>query len=294
MRKLLTFLIATIFSISVSASSFGGMMTTGVGSAPHVSPSYTGPGDVQPGAVSWYGLRAYSAAYAAATGNAIDITDQASANPLTVKVLTSGDLDVASINAWVTAHSVTSIIVVKLYDQTGNGFHLATTNHTFPLLNLSPGGLGAGRPALAFTVAALSAIFNSSTAVTNTPWSLSIAYNHTVSGITDFWGDTSGNGLASLGANTITVNLGVSATATDNVWHAVQGIDQGSGNAVIRVDGTTTSAGGGTSANLTATTQISAAFNSMDGFIVEAGRWGGDKSATNATLTANQKAYWGF
>ena len=80
MRKLLTFLIAAIFSISVTVSSFAGsMMLLGAGTAaptfaqvgqipgwPPVqvvaSASYTGPGDVVTGALAAYGLRAYNTA----------------------------------------------------------------------------------------------------------------------------------------------------------------------------------------------------------------------------------------
>jgi hypothetical protein len=54
--------------------------------------SYTGPGDVVSGAYAWYGLRGYSAAYATGSNPALDLVDQAGANPLTVNILSNGRL----------------------------------------------------------------------------------------------------------------------------------------------------------------------------------------------------------
>jgi hypothetical protein len=71
-------------------------------------------------------LARFTAAYASpGTNRAIDIEDQDGANFFTcVHILSNGDLDVASIAAWVTAHSVITIKIPKLYDQTGNGVHV--------------------------------------------------------------------------------------------------------------------------------------------------------------------------
>jgi hypothetical protein len=99
--------------------------------------AYVGPGDVISGAVAWASpARAYNAAY---IGSALmDLVDQAGANPITINCLASGFADVSAITAWVTANSVSTIRITKLYDQTGNGHHFTqVTVASMPSLTLS-------------------------------------------------------------------------------------------------------------------------------------------------------------
>jgi hypothetical protein len=131
MRKLLTLWIVLAATVALcliasgASSAFAQMPMTGAGrGAPAVAASYTGPGDITSGATFWYGLRGYSAAYSTGTNPAVDLVDQAGANPLTVNILSNGNLDVASIATWVTAHTVPTIKITKLYDQSGNGNQL--------------------------------------------------------------------------------------------------------------------------------------------------------------------------
>ena len=109
--------------------------------AVHVPPApsgYTGPGDVVSGAYAWYGLRGYTAAYSTGSNPALDLVDQAGANQITVNILSDGRLDVASISAWVTANSVSTIKVKRWYDQSGNARHLNQATLTnMPVLNLT-------------------------------------------------------------------------------------------------------------------------------------------------------------
>jgi hypothetical protein len=115
------------------------------------SSAYTGPGDVVSGAFAWYGLRGYTAAYSTGSNPVLDIVDQAGANQLTVNILATGRLDVASISAWVTANSVSTIKVKRMYDQTGNARHMnQATLANMPVLNLT--GFGS-LPAVVFTAA---------------------------------------------------------------------------------------------------------------------------------------------
>src|SRR3954462_605040 len=97
-----------------------GGMGPGPGTPHTVGGGYTGPGDVVSGAFAWFGLRGYTAAYSTGSNPAVDLVDQAGANPITINILSNGRLDVASINSWVTANSVSTIKVAKLYDQSGN------------------------------------------------------------------------------------------------------------------------------------------------------------------------------
>lgn len=106
-----------------------------------VPAGYAGPGDLTTFDKGWYGLRGISAAYAAPGNNpAIGVQDQAGANALTVNILSSGALDVATVSTWVAAHSVTRIDVVKHFDQSGGGFHIDTTTTSVGTLVLNGQG----------------------------------------------------------------------------------------------------------------------------------------------------------
>jgi hypothetical protein len=107
--------------------------------------AYEGPGDVQSGATHFWGVYAYNAAYATGSNPCIDITDQANANALTVNILSTGFVDVAAISAWVTANSVTTIKVSKVYDQIGSAHLEQATAADRPVLemNQTSGGLPA-------------------------------------------------------------------------------------------------------------------------------------------------------
>src|ERR1700686_2125767 len=78
MRKLLTLLIALAAIIFAVYSPASAQMTlTGAGSSKLPAAigggGYTGPGDINGPAIFWGGLRAFSAAYAASLGPAVDI-----------------------------------------------------------------------------------------------------------------------------------------------------------------------------------------------------------------------------
>lgn len=95
---------------------------------------YTGPGDVVSGAYAWWGLRAYDAAHATGSTPCLDLVDGSGNNPITINILSTGALDVASINSWVTTFSVATIRVLKWYDQTGNNRHLSRALASAPQL----------------------------------------------------------------------------------------------------------------------------------------------------------------
>jgi hypothetical protein len=106
---------------------------------------FVGSGDIKTGAFAYWSVaRAYTAAYAApGTNPSMDLVDQAGANPITINILSSCWVDIASIKAWVAAHTVTTIKIKKLYDQSGNGFHVSqATLANMPILLLTHPGLG--------------------------------------------------------------------------------------------------------------------------------------------------------
>lgn len=115
------------------------LLTTGAGKFPAIGGgSFTGAGDIVGSAQTWWGLRGYNAAYATGSNPAVDIVDQAGVNDLTVNILSNGNLDVASVSSWVTANSVSTIRVKRLYDQSGNARHLTqATTANMPVLTLN-------------------------------------------------------------------------------------------------------------------------------------------------------------
>jgi hypothetical protein len=89
-RLALAVLAFTLLCVPASAQ----LTATGVGGGdfgPSSGGSYTGPGDIVSGATSWYGLRAYSAAIAAAaTQKLINIRNIATSETCDVIVATNG------------------------------------------------------------------------------------------------------------------------------------------------------------------------------------------------------------
>jgi hypothetical protein len=77
-----------------------GLMLAGVSNAPAAS-GYTGPGDVVSGATAWYGLRAYNAAYATGSNNAINVRRASDNSTSNIVILSSGAVDVATYNTFV-------------------------------------------------------------------------------------------------------------------------------------------------------------------------------------------------
>jgi len=93
-RKFLALLGAASLLLAVGiAMSAQAMLKTIVdfGSRTH---GYIGPGDVNSGALAWYGMRAYSAAYAAAHGKAFNL--KAGAPTKDITFLSNGNVDVAT------------------------------------------------------------------------------------------------------------------------------------------------------------------------------------------------------
>jgi hypothetical protein len=264
------------------------------------APSYAGgPGDI----ISfpfWYGLRGYSIAYATGSNPAIDVVDQSGANSLTVNILASGDLDAASISAWVSANSVTTILVSKLYDQVGSAHLTQTTNSRRPSLVLA--GYGAvTKPVMLFNHANNQDMVGTSGAALNQPWTYHGVFNRPVYVQTSsqFHGNFCGINFGN-GASYVQLYAGASsgaAGATDNVWHSFMGIANGA-SGMITVDATDTTVNAGTTAfgtSLSLGTYNGSGGNSLNGYCGECGTISGATSSTNRTaIYSNQKTYWGY
>jgi hypothetical protein len=74
------------------------MPLLGVGSA--ATSTYTGPGDIVSGATAWYGLRAYNAAYATGSNNAINVRRASDNSTENIVILATGALDIATANSF--------------------------------------------------------------------------------------------------------------------------------------------------------------------------------------------------
>lgn len=247
--------------------------------------AYTGPGDIVSGAYGWWGLRGYTAAYSTGSNPALDLVDQANANPITINILANGRLDVASISAWVTANSVSTIKVKRMYDQTGNARHMnQATLANMPTLNLT--GFGS-LPAVVFTAASSQSLTAGSPTRTG-PLTGSMVWNRTGGGVDTeptYWGVT----VLAQTANNLRINNGANLdlAATTGSWHASQMVFNGASSAIY-TDGTSATGSTGTvpttgSAGLLM--GAPAVSNYYNGSIAEVGWWG--TTAINSTQAGN-------
>jgi hypothetical protein len=261
-------------------------------------PRYIGPGDILPGWYTWASpARAYNASYAVACGAAMDLQDQSGANPITINIHpTTGFADVVTLNAWVAAHTVTTIKVAKLYDQTGNGRHFTqATLASMP--NLTVSGLN-GLPVLNFPGSGF-AVSTSATITLSQPFTYSAVYIRPGSANSGIFG--ANNAFAYLGAqsaNTLKMQAGADAnvTAADNAWHGVHAFFSGT-SSLANVDGTETSVNpftNGLSGSLLQFGRTNAI--ELTGSIAEGGMY--SAAATNASqrgaLFANQNSSYGY
>jgi hypothetical protein len=259
---------------------------------------FTGIGDVTSGALAYYGIRAYNAAYATGSNPAIDIVDQAGANDLTVNILSTGALDVASINAWVTAHSVTTIKVKRAYDQIGTR-HCVTPGAGGTLANMPTLVLSGAFPVLAFNGSQwLSAGTNLAPATqpftlyavgkavgTNSVKTL-LGANGPLSGL--FW---DGANTMALYANGAVVDF--DSTGTDGTFWTFQGMINGA-SSKGQVGTNFTNVSGNPGAGDPGEPSISNQSFPATMEWVEGGFWSGDQSATFNAVNTNAKAYWGY
>jgi hypothetical protein len=271
-------------------------------------PPYTsGPADVVSGASAWFGLRAYSAAIAAAgTQKSINVRNTGTNETCDVLIATTGGLKStvancsgASTGAAVPTFCGSGCTVTKLYDQTGNGRDISqATAASQPALTLSCIG---SLPCLSF--AGSQVLGGSLIAPIPQPFSLSQIVKHT--GAAESWNFNTYNGggagfLSSHnGANLGRVYCGanVTVTVTDNVRHAMSGVCNGN-SSLANIDGTiTTALAAGTSATTAAIgygAQFNIFSNPLAGDMDEAGVWPFAFTPANTTsLCLNQQSYWG-
>jgi hypothetical protein len=261
-----------------------------------VPSGFVGVGDVQSGASAWYGLRAYNASYATGSNPAIDILDQAGANALTVNILANGDLDVASIASWVTAHSVTTIKVSKVYDQIGTNHCIEPSSTLTKMPTLILSGLGS-KPELNFDGSVPQALGAATSLVLSTFSISSVAKRTSGTSIGAIFGSANATGIFFDGANTAALFNGSvidfgSGSVTDGTFWTVQAFF-GSGTSKGQYDATSTTLGDPGTQGFTFPNVNNSSFSSTMRW-KEGGVWSGDKSATFNSVNSNAKAYWGY
>lgn len=259
-----------------------------------VPASYAGPGDVVSGAYVWYGLRAYNAAYATGSNPALDIVDQAGANQLTVNILSDGRLDVASISAWVSANSVSTIKVKRWYDQIGSRHLDQATLTNMPVLNLT--GFGSLPAIVTNGTVPQGMIAAGGNLVKAQPITYSLVY---------IYDGREGEAVAHFGTfiNTRSGDLKVRAgnnpsavTAANGSWHAIQGIVNTTSSALY-VDGagTTGISAGSSAPNSGITLNVNIDFQAPSNKYAEFGIWDIAFNGTQAgDMNTNQHGTSGY
>lgn len=203
--------------------------------------SYVGPGDVQSGAISYIGVRAYTLAQALAHANAFDLVRVSDGATMTATYLDSGDLDVATISAWTSGANPR---ISKGYDGTGNSNHGTRASPNQPLLVLSGGPNG--QPYISSDANSVGLQLPNITYPTGVVTFSIVAQRTTVgtASATYLGTQSGGNRIQSGNATANQWRLRSStgsftATASDNAWHSGCGIINGA-SSLIRVDSTET------------------------------------------------------
>ena len=262
--------------------------------------SYTGPGDINSGALVFYSCgRAYNAAYATALSAACDVVDTATGlTSCTLHFLSTGYVNTTQCNA--TACAV-ACSISKFYDQSGNANDATQATLakmaglTFSALNGLPCGAGIGSAGtgggnLTYTSAntITQAQPYTSTAVAERTGSFTTLQRIIIS-------DTTGGRIFFAGsANTISGNSGasVSLTAADNSPHAMLLVSNSS-NPLFAIDSsgnTSTSTNGTNAMSSNEFVMNNGSAPILSGYFCEGGVWPADLGSSYTTMLANMRS----
>lgn len=268
-----------------------------------VTPStYLGPGDVVSGAVSWYGLRAYSRATIGSNAIRLRRTSDNSEQDFATTGNSNGGVSIAAINTF--AGGSTNLYVVTLYDQISSN-NVTQSVSSNQLLFYST-GFSATLPAILGTSNA-EWITRANSIGQSQPLTISSVEKRTGNfttqsdvlswnGIeTTFAGTSNTVGMARAGGATVT------AAASDTSWHAVNSIFSTAADGGIDVDGTRTTGSVVSTAGIVSGGDLIIAAgdtvgnNPLVGYFSEVGMWPtGFSTSQGSSMSANQHNYWGF
>jgi lysophospholipase L1-like esterase len=254
--------------------------------------TYVGPIDASGvAAAHCYALRACSAAYATAGGNAITIQRASDNTTLNVAVLSNGNLNTA---AAVTFCASTTCTITTWFDQVGTANETQSTVAdqaalTFNCINSTlPCAVYTGGQQYSAAIATIAA-----------PWTLAtVAIRTSGTGFQSNIDASSGGNLAfNDAANSALFSFGpssFSAAATDNVWHSMQA-SGAAGNLILEIDGVGTTNTGTPSSN-SGSLMLGAASGSaflLNGKQTQNIVWATNLSPAQLTaLNANDCAFW--
>jgi hypothetical protein len=262
-------------------------------------PGYQGPGDLVAGAIGWYGLRPYNAAYAGPLIRLHRLNDdkQCDIAPANNGLGSTINCFDNSLNGQdVTAFcNGTTCVVVAIYDQTGNGNDLTQTiTASQPLLTFNClAGLTAGLPCISF--AGVQQFTGPNVINQAQPFSITVATNYT--------GSVLGETFAAAGNE---VQVGYNAFTSDDIYVTAGTLFHLAGNppgnfrviqfiahdpsSFLTIDGTATAETAGTNAFASKPT-----FGAFTGRFVECGMWPIALSTAQQTaINSNTHSYWGF
>lgn len=299
---MLRLFLAWVIIVSWVPLSFAQLPLTGVGPGGFGSAAaYIGPGNIVAGATAWWGLRAYTTAYATGLNKIANVCIPADVTCADLNSDANGNLVITTIGG--SSCSVVTCTVKTLYDQTGNSNDITqATIASRPVLTVSCLG---GKPCLTY-VAGQSLVktsFNGGVDVAQ-PFTIVAAVNDTGT-------STGGGGILATKAanaaglyandgavNTIEAFAGSSlvVTAANNTWHTFGGVfNDASSN--MNVDGVDNTGAAGTRAffNNAATLGSDPNGSNFVGTIAETGLWPSGLSSGNlSSLDVNASAYWGY
>jgi hypothetical protein len=317
MRRFIASVVSFFLCVGIVHAQFnGGFGTPGFVSSKSstTGSGYQGPGDLKTFKV-WWGVRGYSAAYAApGTNPAIDVVDTATGGfSCTVPIATSGALDLASnvcvgntvnIVTFCTVTHAAGCSVTKMYDQTGGGNYMQNPSlSTMPILTFNVFG---SIPSVTFTSANNVRMTNppSVNFSQSQPMMFSAVAIATTDGNRAIIGDSGGGLIVGFSLGTLKPHLyggtndEQTASTTANTKSALNYVLNGASSAV-RLNGATTNYGAtpGTFVITSGSTLMEVgddAFGEFfDGNIAELGieaYTAGDES----TIETNQRGYYGF
>lgn len=294
MRRIILAAIIALVSLPAAAQLLG----LGIPKTVPTVVSYTGPGDVfSTSPWAWYSCsRGFSQSYAApGTNPACDVVDTATgATSCTFHVQTNGFVNPTECNATACA---TACRVTKAYDQTGSGRHVVNaTLANMPDITFSSTPKGTLPAITCSSTGANRSLISASTYSQTLPMTFSGVYirtSGTNSGLLGAGSTTPFFAPKNAAANTFTLNGTVDQSATDNVWHSVQGLEVSTaGGSAVMVDGGTEVTGTTGSDWTTQSIRLCFAQSAeMVGKIAEVGIWAATSTSTDRTnLTNNQKS----
>jgi len=253
---------------------------------------YIGPGDIVPGALAFWGLRAYSQA---SMGQVAITLRRDSDNGLQdFRMLGNGHLDVAAIT---TFKAAANLFVRTLHDQVGTNDFVQTTNANQPQFILN--GFGAN-PVMRFVKASSLGLITLNAIADTQPFSWSAVAKRTGSTTlqntilgdanVEFYFNNAANQLAMFAGTTQTI------AGTDGIFHSLNGVFNGA-NSIFNVDGINSTVSPGANA-MGGTMDLGSGdtlTNPCDADILGASVWTSALTAQNLIdLHGNQGAFWGF